>query len=64
MVTHTLAPSFREAEAGRSLSELKPGLQSGFHNSQGYTEKVSQTNKQTNKQTNIQQLWKEGLTLA
>ena len=45
MVTHTLAPSFEGAEAGRSLSELKPGLQSEFHNSQGYTEKLSQTNK-------------------
>ena len=61
MVTHTLAPSFEGAEAGRSLSELKPGLQSEFHNSQGYTEKLSQKNKQKNKKTNKETETMEGM---
>jgi hypothetical protein len=37
-VAHAFNPSTREAEAGRFLSS-RPGLQSEFQNSQGYTEK-------------------------
>ena len=46
MVAHTFNPSSREAEAGRSLQELVPGLQS-------YRETLSQKTKNKNKkQTN------------
>jgi hypothetical protein len=38
MVAHAFNPSTREAEAGRFLSS-RPGLQSEFQDSQGYTEK-------------------------
>ena len=38
MVAHAFNPSTREAEAGGFLS-WRPGLQSEFQDSQGYTEK-------------------------
>jgi hypothetical protein len=52
MVVHAFNPSTQEAEAGRFLSS-RPGLQSEFQDSQGYTEKpcLEKTKKQTNKQT-------------
>jgi hypothetical protein len=52
VVVHAFNPSTWEAEAGGFLSLRKPGLQSEFQDSQGYTEKLSLKNKQTNKQTN------------
>ena len=39
VVTHAFNPSTWEAKAGRFLSLGKPGLQSEFQDSQGYTEK-------------------------
>jgi hypothetical protein len=53
MVAHTFNPSTQEAEAGGFLSS-KPGLQSEFQDSQGYTEKscLEKQNK-TSKQTKI-----------
>ena len=50
VVAHTFNPSTREAEAGGFLRFLRPGLQSEFQDSRGYTEKPClETNKQTNK---------------
>jgi hypothetical protein len=39
VVVHAFNPSTWEADAGRFLSSGKPGLQSEFQDSQGYTEK-------------------------
>jgi hypothetical protein len=45
VVAHAFNPSTWEAEAGRFLSS-KPGLQSEFQDSQGYTEKPCLKTKQ------------------
>jgi hypothetical protein len=57
VVAHTFNPSTQEAEAGGFLS-LRPGLQSEFQDSQGYTEKPclekqKQQTKQKQKQNYI-----------
>jgi hypothetical protein len=39
VVAYAFNPSTQETEAGRFLSSRKPGLQSEFQDSQGYTEK-------------------------
>ena len=49
---HTFNPSTWEAEAGGFLSRGQPGLQNGFQDSQGYTEKPCLKKTKTNKKQN------------
>jgi hypothetical protein len=46
LAAHTFNLSTWKAEAGRFLSLGQPGLQSKFHNTQGYIEKLSLKTKQ------------------
>ena len=63
MVTHSLHPSTREAEAGGSLwVQGQPGLQSEFQDSQSfYTEKPCLTMKKKKIEIKEPVLWDNGL---
>ena len=52
MVAHVFKPSTREAEAGGFLSS-RPGLQSEFQDSQGYTEKPCLEKPKEKKKDNV-----------
>jgi hypothetical protein len=49
VVAHAFNPSTQEAEAGGSLNQGQPGLQSEFQDSQGYTENLCLREKKERK---------------